>query len=234
MESIRYSMWNPWNHCWLRPQPIYCSMDIMDSMWNDHGMVNSIWNPTLFHGTSPYGFHWNSIWKIPWYLLSKIVSSMRIEHSTLQHVRWMREHSNSCTKRPLKDNKMTLIYSVYHGHHPNRASAFADAWFGHQQTTTSFFLNHHHHHPRCPPIVATPPPTTNNHLDMPVHHPNNTGMPRQQPWPTTTMTHHNHNHNRWQPCHNNGRTTTHHPRMAPMATSTQHHLLTNDIEGPCH
>ena len=26
MESIRYSM------------------DIMDSMWNDHGMVNSIWN----------------------------------------------------------------------------------------------------------------------------------------------------------------------------------------------
>jgi len=39
MESIRYSMWNPWNHCWLRPQPIYCSMDIMDSMWNDHGMV---------------------------------------------------------------------------------------------------------------------------------------------------------------------------------------------------
>jgi len=52
MESV----WNPWNHCWLRPQPIYCSMDIMDSMWNDHGMVNSIWNPTLFHMDST-GFH---------------------------------------------------------------------------------------------------------------------------------------------------------------------------------
>jgi len=74
LPSLGYSIWNPWNHCWLRPQPIYCSMDIMDSMWNDHGMVNSIWNPTLFHmdstgfhmefghihlgfhGTSPYGF----------------------------------------------------------------------------------------------------------------------------------------------------------------------------------
>jgi len=111
MESIRYSMWIPWNHCWLRPQPIYCSMDIMDSMWNDHGMVNSIWNPTLFHmdstgfhmefghihlgfyGTSPYGFRWHSIWKIPWYLLSKIVSSMRIEHSTLRHITCVNERT---------------------------------------------------------------------------------------------------------------------------------------------
>ena len=50
------SMWNPWNECWLRPQPIHCSMDIMDSMWNDHGMVNSIWNPLLFHPDST-GFH---------------------------------------------------------------------------------------------------------------------------------------------------------------------------------
>jgi len=103
----------------------------------------------------------------------------------------MREHSNTCTKQPLKDNKMTLIYSVYH--------ANADAQFGcqqtHQQTTTSFFLNHHHHHPRHPPIVAMPlpPPTTNNHLETLVHHLNDAGMPRQQPagqWEvTTTMWH---------------------------------------------
>jgi len=78
---------------------------------------------------------------------------------------------------------------------PNRALAFANARFGRQQTTTSFFLNHHHHHPQCPPIVATPPPppTTDNHLEMPVHHPNNTGTPRQQPagqWEVTTMTWH--------------------------------------------
>ena len=32
MESIRNSIWNPWNECWLRPQPISYSMDIMDSM----------------------------------------------------------------------------------------------------------------------------------------------------------------------------------------------------------
>jgi len=56
LPSPGYSVWNPWNDCWLRPQPIYCSMDIMDSMWNDHGMVNSIWNPTLFHMDST-GFH---------------------------------------------------------------------------------------------------------------------------------------------------------------------------------
>ena len=33
------SMWNPWNECWLRPQPIFYSMDIMDSTWNGDGMV---------------------------------------------------------------------------------------------------------------------------------------------------------------------------------------------------
>ena len=32
MESITNSRWNPWNECWLGPQPIHCSMDIMDSM----------------------------------------------------------------------------------------------------------------------------------------------------------------------------------------------------------
>ena len=116
----------------------------------------------------------------------------------------MREHSNSCTKRPLKDNNMTLIYAVYHGHHPNWASAFADARFGHQQTcqqtTTFFFLNHHHHHnPQCPPIVTTSPslPTTNNHLDMPLHHPNNTETPRQQlagQWEAMMMTWHVNRH----------------------------------------
>ena len=39
MESIGNSIWNPWNECWLRPQPISCSMDIMDSTWNEDGMV---------------------------------------------------------------------------------------------------------------------------------------------------------------------------------------------------
>ena len=56
VESIWNSIWNPWNQCWLTPQPTCCSMDIMDSMWNDHGMVNSIWNPSLFHMDST-GFH---------------------------------------------------------------------------------------------------------------------------------------------------------------------------------
>jgi hypothetical protein len=39
MESIRNSIWNPWNQHWLRPQPISYSMYIMDSMWNDDGIV---------------------------------------------------------------------------------------------------------------------------------------------------------------------------------------------------
>jgi hypothetical protein len=43
------SMWNPWSQCWLKPQPICCSMDIMDSMWNDQGM-DMEW-------LIPYGFH---------------------------------------------------------------------------------------------------------------------------------------------------------------------------------
>ena len=56
---IHMELWNPWNQCWLGPQPIHCSMDIMDSIWNYHGMVNSIWNPSLFHMDST-GFHMES------------------------------------------------------------------------------------------------------------------------------------------------------------------------------
>ena len=54
MESISNSMWNPWNECWLGPQPIHCSMDIMDSIWNDHGMV--------MEWSIPYGIHHYSTW----------------------------------------------------------------------------------------------------------------------------------------------------------------------------
>ena len=64
MESMEWgmdSMWNPWNQCWLRPQPIHGSMDIMDSIWNDHGMINSIWNV----GISTMDSMDKSIW-IPW------------------------------------------------------------------------------------------------------------------------------------------------------------------------
>ena len=52
MESISNSMWNPWNECWLGPQPIHCSMDIIDSIWNDHGVV--------MEWSIPYG-----IWAYP-------------------------------------------------------------------------------------------------------------------------------------------------------------------------
>ena len=67
----------------------------------------------------------------------------------------------------------------------------------------------HNTHPQHPPIVATPPPppTTDNHLDMPVHHLNDAGMPRQQAagqWEATTMT--------W---HVNGRLTVTAPCPAP-------------------
>jgi len=75
MDSIRYSMWNPWNHCWLRPQPIYCSMDIMDSMWNDHGMV--------MEWLIPYGIQLYSTW-IPldsiWNLGISTLDSMEQVH----------------------------------------------------------------------------------------------------------------------------------------------------------
>ncbi|EDR04389.1 uncharacterized protein LACBIDRAFT_304619 [Laccaria bicolor S238N-H82] len=38
MESM-WNPWNPWNPCWLRTQPFSYSIDLMDSIWNDHGMV---------------------------------------------------------------------------------------------------------------------------------------------------------------------------------------------------
>ena len=54
MESISNSMWNLWNECWLGPQPIHCSLDIMDSIWNDHRVV--------MEWSIPYGIHHYSTW----------------------------------------------------------------------------------------------------------------------------------------------------------------------------
>jgi hypothetical protein len=64
-------MWNPWNQCWLKPQPICCSMDIMDSMWNDHGM-DMEW-------LIPYGFHMDSTDSI-WNLGISTLNSMEQVH----------------------------------------------------------------------------------------------------------------------------------------------------------
>ena len=103
MESITNSMWNPWNECWLGPQPIHCSMDIMDSIWNDHGMVmewsipygihcystwiplDSIWNLGIstmdsmdksiwIPWTSPYGFHGTSPYGINGYYIYNVLT----------------------------------------------------------------------------------------------------------------------------------------------------------------
>ena len=75
MESISNSMWNPWNECWLGPLPIHCSMDIMDSIWNDHGMV--------MEWSIPYGIHHYSTW-IPldsiWNLGISTMDSMEQVH----------------------------------------------------------------------------------------------------------------------------------------------------------
>jgi hypothetical protein len=112
MESIRNSMWNPWNQCWLKPQPICCSMDIMDSMWNDHGMdmewliphgfhmdsTDSTWNlgmstldsmdkSRLIPWNNSIWIPWNKAlfpWETPW---SKIMLPFRFEHST-----WWNNH----------------------------------------------------------------------------------------------------------------------------------------------
>jgi hypothetical protein len=87
MESLRNSIWNPWNQHWLRLQPVSYSMDIMDSMWTDDGMVmewlipygiqlystwiplDSIWNGGISMLDSMDKSTWipwnNSIW-IPW------------------------------------------------------------------------------------------------------------------------------------------------------------------------
>ena len=109
MESIRNSIWNPWNECWLRPQPISYSMNIMDSMWNEDGMINSTWTPHGFHMDSTgfqmecrhihLGFHGtfhmdsmefplesqrnNLIWLI------KIVVTSRIEHQPPRSITWL-------------------------------------------------------------------------------------------------------------------------------------------------
>jgi len=123
----------------------------------------------------------------------------------------MREHSNTCTKRPLKDNKMTLIYSVCHGLPPKSSIGICQCliWASTNMSTNNNLLlpqpppppptmPTHNAHPQCPPIVATPPlPTTDNHLEMPVHHPNDAGLPHQQPagqWEATMMTWHINRH----------------------------------------
>jgi hypothetical protein len=93
-------MWNPWNQCWLKPQPICCSMDIMDSIWNDHGM-DMEW-------LIPYGFHMDStdsIWNLGISTLNSmeqgtipvgnsiVKNNVTIENRTLDSVRRSRGHS---------------------------------------------------------------------------------------------------------------------------------------------
>jgi len=215
----------------------------------------------------------------------------------------MREHSNSSTKQPLKDNNMTLIYSVYHGVNKQQPSSSLTT------TTTTPIHNTHPsslHHCHHQPLTTTWTcrytiwMTWKCHISsrqvdgrwqqrhgrsMDIwwwqHHvqpqvsahspsPQSPSWPQNRchiiyvatrwqtmtlfviifsdnKWPMTIMT--DHNHNRWQLHHNNGRmtphnkkttprhddnatTTTHHPQMAPTVTSTQHHPLTNDTEGP--
>ena len=93
MESIRYSMWNPWNHCWLRPQPIYCSMDIMDSMWNDHGMI--------MEWLIPYGIQLYSTW-IPldsiWNVGISTLDSMEQVHMDSAEIPYGKYHDICCQK----------------------------------------------------------------------------------------------------------------------------------------
>jgi len=138
-------MWNPWNQLWLSPQPICCSMDIMDSTWI----------PLIPYGIWAYPpwIPWNkSIW-IPWnsaeipygkHQLSKIVSVWRIEHSTPQRVTCVNEQTilqlhHATIKRQLTDlNRLCCPLAM-------------------PKCQPLFFLNHHHHHPQCPPITASPP-----------------------------------------------------------------------------
>jgi len=65
----------------------------------------------------------------------------------------MREHSNSCTKWPLKDNKMTSIYSVYHGvnKHINKQQP---------PSSSTTITTTHNAHPLSPHHCHCQPPTT--------------------------------------------------------------------------
>ena len=54
LPSLGDSIWNPWNECWLRLQPISYSMDIMDSKWNEDEMV--------MEWSIPCGFYMHSTW----------------------------------------------------------------------------------------------------------------------------------------------------------------------------
>ena len=78
MESIRNSIWNPWNECWLRPQPISYSMNIMDSRWIP---LDFIWNASI----STLDSMEQSIWS-PW---NKFNSMIILLESRRNHLIWL-------------------------------------------------------------------------------------------------------------------------------------------------
>ena len=49
MESTPHFMESIWNDFQVRSQPFAGSIVTLDSIWNGHGMINSIWNSGLFH-----------------------------------------------------------------------------------------------------------------------------------------------------------------------------------------
>jgi len=311
----------------------------MDSMWNDDGIVmewlipygiqhHSLWIPldSIWNGAYPAWTPWNKKFHMENTMIFVVKNSVKYENWTLNSViHHMREWENTLTAAP-SDHWNTITWPQYIlctmataqpmlnlgvNKHINKQQPSSSS-----TTTTTTTI--HDTHPWHRPIITASPslPTTDNHLDMPVHHPNDAETPHQQPagqweamammwhinwclmvtalcpapgkhpqpvptvpfltmkqvhviymatrrwtmtlfivifsdnkWLMTTTTDHNHNHNRWQPCHNDGRmtpcdemttprrddnmtTTTHHPRTARTAMSTQHHPLAINTEGP--
>jgi len=153
--------------------------------WN-----KSIWIPLKFHMENT--------------MIFAVKNSVKYENWTLNSVNHVHEWENTLTAAP-SDHWKTITWPQY------ILCTMATAQIEHQQmlmldlginkhvnkqqpssssTTTTTTI--HNAHPQCPPIIAASlsPLTTDNHLDMLVHHPNNTETPHQQPagqWEATMM-----------------------------------------------
>ena len=126
LPSPGYSIWNPWNECWLKHKPFFYSINIMESIWNGYEIVmewsipcgiqyHSIWNggiSTLNSNEQPRWIPWNKSSSMEiqlefpenYSILLKIVVTSRIEHTALEDITWSHlEHPNHCATVPYQE-----------------------------------------------------------------------------------------------------------------------------------
>jgi len=226
----------------------------MDSMWNDHGMINSIWNPTPFHMYST-GFHgksrwipWNNSRWIPWNnsiwiplkfhmentMIFVVKNSVKYENWTLNSMtHHVCEWENTLTAAP-SDHWKTIKWPQYilctmaTAQIKHRCLPMLDLGVNKQQPpSSSTTTTTHDAHPWCPLTM----PTHNAHSQCPLTMPTHNAHPWHPPIITTPPPTTDNHLDMLVHHPNDAGTPRQQPRLTTMMTDHNHN---HNRQQPCH